>query len=46
MTGSLLLLMLGGIVLSAVSGCTTIRPLNPLSRSHGLPPQIEHGGDD
>lgn len=46
MAGGLLLLVVGGFVLSAISGCTTVRPLNPLSRSHGLPPQTEYPGDE
>jgi len=28
-------------LLAALAGCETMRPLNPLSQSHGLPPQTE-----
>jgi len=29
------------LLLAALVGCETMRPLNPMSRSHGLPPQFE-----
>jgi len=29
------------LLLVFLAGCETMRPLNPLSRSHGLPPQTE-----
>ncbi|WP_437225521.1 hypothetical protein SH661x_004101 [Planctomicrobium sp. SH661] len=38
--------IIGLLMLTLLVGCETIRPLNPLSKSHGLPPQTESDSGD